>query len=212
MAPLARFALCTALGLAPALAPDEAEAKAAYTGLEDTIESAEIIAIVKAERTSAADIDGEHWHYRQSVDARVLGTIKGPVVERIEIAANRDFICAPVPYDAPAYYLVFLARDAGHLATVNNEWGALQIVDGQVEWPYTPRTDMRPLADVVLELQTLVGVSVPTTVPMTEPAPAAAPVPAGESADEQLPAPLWIASGALAVVLGLLVATRRRRR
>ena len=208
-----RLALSLSVGLVSALAAGEAAAKAAYVDLAEAVAQADTIAIVHTEVVAPADIDGEHWHYRQLVHARVLATLKGTAAERIEIAANKDFICAPVPYRAGADYLVFLANDGGHLATVNNEMGRLELGTGFVDWPYDDSPAVRALPDVLLELQTMLGGLEPIATPPVVPAIVEAPrEPSSTEAEPaRWPAPLWIASGAFAVVAGMIVATRRRR-
>ena len=221
---LTRLALSTAIFLVSALASAEAAAKAAYYDLATTVEEAETIAIVHTELVRPADIAGEHWHYRQLVDARVIATLEGPAETRLEIAASKSFICAPVNYEAGTDYLVFLANDNGHLVTVNHEMGALEIEDGMVDWPYDPHYGRRPLADVVHELRTLTGGADPVVDAPAEPA--AAPIavdvpleaptpieaPPAVDAEPAWSTPLAMGAGAFAVVLGMLVATRRRRR
>jgi len=212
-----RLALSLSFGVVSALAAGEAAAKAAYVGLAEAVAQADTIAIVHTEVVDPTSIEGEHWHYRQLVHARVLATLKGAPGERIEIAANKDFICAPVPYRAGADYLVFLANDGGHQATVNNEMGQIEIGTGFVDWPYDDSSAVRALPDVLLELQTMLGSLEPIAPPPVVPAIVEAPrepSPTSEAESElaSWSAPVWIASGAFAVVAGMLVATRRRRR
>jgi hypothetical protein len=229
---MARLGLALSIGVMSALAAGEVAAKAAYRSLEDTMANAEIVAVVHAELAEPAKIQGEVWVYSQRVTTRVIEPIKGAPGKRMAIVANKNFICAPAPLHAPGDYLVFLAPDNGHLATVNHYRGALKINDGNVEWPYGDEHRSRPLTEVVLELRAMVDDPAPqedletyTEREMQEEAepieePCAAPImpdfpvePApAEPAPASWRAPLTMASGAFAVLLGMLVASRRRRR
>lgn len=233
---MARLGLALSIGVMSALATGDVAAKAAYRSLEDTMAYAEIVAVVHAEFTEPAKSQGEVWVYSQRVTTRVIEPIKGAPGKRMAIVANKNFICAPAPLHAPGDYLVFLAPDNGHLATVNHYRGALKINDGNVEWPYGDEHRSRPLTEVVLELRAMVddpappedletelewedeeaeAIEEPCAAPIVpdfpiEPPPADTEPAATEPATWR--APLTMASGAFAVLLGMFVASRRRRR
>ena len=215
MAFIARLALSLATLLVALFFARDASAEARYMELEEAVYTAEAIAIVHAESSEAMSFQGEFWHYNQLVKARVVETLEGELPERIEIVADKDFVCARVPYEVPGDYLVFLGRDAGALVTVNHGMGRLAIVDGMVDWPYRMGHEMRPLADVVAELRERVRAqrwkheplealleSMPPIRP-TDPA-------TSEPVSSPLAVPAWIACGALAVLLGFVAARRRR--
>jgi hypothetical protein len=209
----ARVALSISVGIFCAFVGREAAAKAAYVDLATAVELADTIAVVHTEVVEAADFHGEHWRYRQLVYARMVATLKGESPEVLRIAANKEFICAPVPFDAGADYLVFLADDGGRKATVNNEMGRLAITDGFVDWPYGDSPGKRALPDAMLEVQRLVGDPAPmAALQVVPPNTVRADPPQIEpEASSSTPAPVWIAIGAFAVGLGMLVASRRRR-
>ncbi len=237
--------------LAALAAPADAAAKAAYRSLAETVRTAEIIAIVEVESVTPAELHGRYWEYAQQVTARPIEVLVGEVSGRLEIGAARDFICAPVRYDAEATYLVFLAHDGTVLATENNEWGRLWINGDDVEWPYEQGGATVPTATALREIRALLGTRDPGPPPSPElrvltPEVPAAEVPAAEVPAAEVPAaevpaaevpanrepmecgyaashrdgqarrfggpPLWIATGALAVGLGFVVASRSRKR
>jgi len=211
---VARMALSVSFGLVCALAGGEAAAEAAYVELPEAVERADTIAIVHTFVVEPTEIQGEFWTYRQLVRASVVATLKGKSPATLKIAANKEFICAPVPFEAGADYLVLLADDGDHKATVNNEMGRLPITNGFVHWPYGDGPHLRALPDAMLEIQRLVG----------DPAPMAALQPVARATDDTLaeatppdapagtPPPVWIATGAFAVGAGFFVAGRRSRR
>ncbi len=215
MASIARLALSLATALVALFFARDASAEARYMELEEVVYTAEAIAIIRAESDEAKSFQGDHWHYRQRVHARVMEVLEGSLPERIDIVADKDFVCARVPYEVPKDYLVFLGRDTGELVTVNHGMGRLAIVDGMVEWPYGTGHQMRPLAEVVTELKDRVRAqrwkhepldalleTLPRgTTPPPEPAAATA---------SPLATSAWIACGALAVLVGFAAARRRR--
>jgi hypothetical protein len=214
---VARLALASSIGLVCALAGREAAAEARYVELPEAVRDADTIAIVHTYIVEPAEIQGEFWTYRQRVRVGVIATLKGESHRPLEIAANKEFICAPVPFAAGVDYLVFLADDGDHKATVNNEMGRLAITNGFVEWPYGGGPRVRALPDAMLEIQRLVGDPAPmaevqASPPSTNDAPAEAPRVVEAEPDEPATslAPVWIGTGAFAVVLGMVVARRRR--
>lgn len=214
-------ALVPIAALLVALVPAaDAAAKAAYVDLPTALEQAEIVALVQVESVTADDIAGEHWTYRQRVVAHPIEVLKGELPATFTIAGNRSFICAPVPYEAPATYVLLLAHDGEPLATVNNDDGQAQVFGDRIDWPYDEvYGDTVPLAPVLDDLRARLGtravVDAPT-VPVVE-VPADAPASRPESTPASVLAPEWIVpvsmlGGALAVVLGFGVALRRRPR
>lgn len=212
MSALARLALSIATALVALFFARDASAEARYMELEEAVYEADAIAIVHAESAARASIQGEHWHYNQLVNARVVETLEGELPERIQIVADKDFVCARVPYDVPGRYLVFLHSDAGHLTTLNHGMGRLAIEGDMVEWPYDEFRRPRPLDEVVTELRARVKAqrwkhepldalleAMPKTT--TPEASATEPTPMTPAA--------WIACGALAVLLGFVAARRR---
>jgi hypothetical protein len=217
MAFIARFALSLTTALVALFFARVAAAEARYMELDEAVFTAEAIAIVHAESDAAKSIQGDYWHYNQVVKARVVETLEGELSERIEIVADKDFVCARVPYDVPGDYLVLLERDAGHLVTVNHGMGRLAIVDGMVDWPYGTGARTRPLEDVVAELRARVKAQRWKHEPFAAllealprpTSPASEPAIAAPTAPSFAPS-AWIACGALAVLLGFVAARRRR--
>ncbi|MBX7079046.1 MAG: hypothetical protein K1X88_07665 [Nannocystaceae bacterium] len=204
-----------------ALAPTgQAQAKAAYVDLPTALDRAEVVALVQIESVTPDELRGEHWLYRQRVVARRLEVLKGEVPEVFTIGGDRDFVCAPVPYHAPATALLLLAHDGEVLATVNNEDGQAWVYGDRIDWPYDElHGDTVPLAPVLADLRARLGPKVVATPPHapTEPAAADAATDVAvqdvASADER---PVWLVpismlGGAIAVGLGFLAAQRRRR-
>lgn len=207
------------LALVPAA---DAAAKAAYVDLPTALEQAEIIALVRVESVMAAEIEGEHWTYRQRVVAHPIEVLKGELPATFTIAGDRNFICAPVPYEAPATYVLLLAQDGEALATVNNDDGQAQVFGDRIDWPYDEiYGDTVPLAPVLDDLRARLGartvIDAPAVlVPVVE-VPAEAPASTPARTPSSVLAPQWLVpasmlGGALAVALGFGVAMRRRPR
>ncbi|MFO0631972.1 MAG: hypothetical protein U0168_03890 [Nannocystaceae bacterium] len=208
--------LLPAAALLFALAPAApAQAKAAYVDLPTALQQAEIVALVQIESVTPDGLQGEHWHYRQRVVARRLEVLKGQLPEVFTIGGDRDFICAPVPYHAPATALLLLAHDGDVLATVNNEDGQAWVYGDRIDWPYDElHGEAIPLAPVLADLRARLGPPPLAEVPA---APAAAPLDAELGPEPSEPAsspwlvPISMLGGAFAVALGFAAATRRRR-
>ncbi len=176
--PRARRCLPAALFLVGLGWAQDADAKAAYVGLKEALRQAEIVAIVEVEAVQPAAIEGSWSTFHQRVVAHPVDVLKGELPATFAIAADRDFICAPVPYDAPATYLVFLSHEGDALATVNHHMGRIRVLSDQLDWPYDERTEPVATAPVLKELRRLIakqgpapaGPEVPELVPI-EPTP-----------------------------------------
>ena len=227
----APFALPFALALGVAAAPNAADAKARYMGLEEAVERSDVIALVHTEATAACEVTGEHWTYHQKVFAKPTRVLKGELDSPFELLAQKDFICASVSYDAAADYVVLLRREGEHLTTVNHHMGALRLRDDHVEWPYGEEESLA-LPEAVDQLQALIGAAPPEEQPPAvdpdpearepESEPRSEPQPCGYAVsrlaeqEEAAARQTWIIGGAVAgaaaVLLGFVVGFRRRRK
>ena len=170
------------------------------------------------------------------------GGHQGVLSSQVEILAAKDFVCAPVPYEAPADYLVFLEHDHEHWVTLNHGMGRLSIDEaGNVSWPYDADQHI-PLADALTRIRGAVGEETRTEIalvhqpsePEPEPEPELEPTtsepqpcglllrdeaPAAEAAQESTASMpdavahrLAMLGGGLAVLAGFWAGWRRRTR
>lgn len=221
-----------AIALVVALVPAaDAAADAVYVDLPEALDWAEVVALVRVESVGDAEFVGDHWVYSQLVIAHPLEVLAGELPDTFTIVAGRNFVCAPVRYDAPGTYLVMLARDRGMFATINNEMGRSKVFGDRIDWAYDELVDRRvPLAPVLADLRArlasrivepprvavpavevpMVEVPVAEVVVLDEPPPPAV-VPAIDETPRWL-VPASMFAGAFAVLLGFGVAGRKRRR
>lgn len=201
-----------------AFAPD-AEAKAYYAPLSEVEERVDAVAIVDTASVAAVDIEGEHWVYHELALAHVVDVVAGTLPRTIDILGGRDFICAPVSWDAGRRYLALLEREGDRWTATNNEWGRLEIVDGKVAWPYDESNEPIAVEEIVLLLELRLEGKLGRgrftdesiePVAEIEPMVVVAIPPEPQPIDEPTPA-WWILLGAGAVTFGFVVGTRRRR-
>ena len=113
-------------------------AKAYYATRREMVERAEVIAIVDVEEIQPTSLQGKHWTYSESAEARVVKCVKGQLPERITLLGKESFICAQVNLHR-GRCLVFLKKDTPGYAGCN--WRASCIpIDkaGQLSWLPTP--------------------------------------------------------------------------
>lgn len=214
----ASITLLAALVFAP-----DASAKAYYAPLSEAEARIDAVAIVQTAGVADADIEGEHWRYRQLIQGDVVDPIAGTLQRRIEILGARTFICAPVAWDDRTQYLALLEREGDRWTATNNEWGRLEIVGGKVAWPYDESDEMVPVDEIIAMLEARLEARLgpgryadeavePAHELEAEVVVATPPVVETEAApvEERSPAP-WIAVGAVAVALGFFAGTRRPR-
>lgn len=225
------------VGLLMLTASASAQAKAAYMELDEAVQAAEVVAVVHVEETEACEVQGEHWTYAQRVSASTRAVVKGTLSPRVEILAEKDFVCAPVHYDAPADYLVFLEHDHEHWVTLNHGMGRLSIDEaGNVSWPYDGGQPI-PLPGALTRIRGALGEETRTEIalvhqpsePELEPEPTSEPQPCGLLLRDEAPATeaaqestasmpdalahrLAMLGGGLAVLAGFWAGWRRRTR
>jgi hypothetical protein len=221
-------ALAALAALPVLLAAPAAEGKAAFMDLEQTIALAEAIAVVHVHAAEPGEFVGEHWTYRQRVKASPRFVIKGELEPDFVIMADKSFICAPVEYEAPGDYLVFLERDNGQWVTLNHDMGQLAVHDfGQVDWPYTPTpfgaAGRAPLGEAIREIREHLRTRAECEIVLRrddadgdELATAEVPRDATGGAEAPAPARVWFAIGTLggsaAILLGFVAGWRARSR
>ena len=149
-----RFQSLLAVGWVLLLAVS-AQAMASYKGEKETIETAQIIAIVEIGATEKVSVQGKHWHYRQKATAKIEKVLKGDLGENAVFYGAENFICAQCRFKV-GRFLVFLDRD-GELLTGNNwQLSAREISGDKVEWFANKRTfstKIAPLSEVLGEIE-----------------------------------------------------------
>jgi hypothetical protein len=131
-----------------------AQAKAAYKGKVQMIETAEIIAVVRITGVEAASVKGKFWTYRQKASAKVDKVLKGKVSDSVSLYGDGDFICARCHFEV-GRYLVFVERDGDLLIGNNCPLSVRKITAEKVEWLDDKRIlDKKEalLADVLSEI------------------------------------------------------------
>lgn len=138
-------------------AASDADARAAYLKLPEAVRNSEIVAVVDVVEIQDASIVGGPDGYAQRVIAKPIDVLKGELPATFAIAADSDFICAPVPYETPGTYLVFLAHQGDALATYNHSHGRMTIVDETIDWPYDDRPERVSKDPILRKLRALIG-------------------------------------------------------
>lgn len=130
-----RFQSLILIGLVLSLAA-VCQARAAFKGKVQMIETAEVIAVVEITGVEKVSVKGKYWTYGQKASAKVENVLKGKLPDNVSLYGDEDFICARCHFEV-GRYLVFLDRD-GELLTGNNWHLSIRKITGdseeKVEW------------------------------------------------------------------------------
>jgi len=134
--------LVTALSILPVFA------KWAPLPLKQLIESSD--SIVLAEFISEDSRAEKGQRIDQEVTLKVISAVKGETAQKIEVVGFEDrALCVPqfvFPTKRGVRYLVFLQKREGKYTIVNGIFGALTIIDEQVNW-FTDETKIQGMQD-----------------------------------------------------------------
>ena len=116
------------------------QGKAYYATRQEMVARAEVIAIVDVAEIQKIKIQGSHWTYSESAQARVVKCLKGKLPDTITLLGKENFICAQV-YFHQGRCLVFLKKDKSGYAGCNWAASCLPLDEsGKVPWLATPES------------------------------------------------------------------------